>query len=226
MTSFLKHQCCEDENGYPQCPDDPCGDCVKCNPMICVVLVSDAADDYLENLTHYDTYLATNPDGTQAYSLDGECLHIAVPRGSIPPSDTNQYTAVNDFQVLPTSAFTDGYDPFCNPDYCYEYPNDPTCYCTPEEEYKWNGQESVGWVFYYWDYYQGMHTTDSFQNGNMPWDDSYFCGYQLGGRSLYYFRDVGWTFSDYNSTVWGQWDGTIFTTGGNDPGSSSYYQIS
>jgi hypothetical protein len=71
-----------------------------------------------------------------------------------------------------------------------------------------------------------MHTTNSFQNGNMPWAD-WYCGYQLGGYTLYYFKGVGWTFGDFNGTDWKQYGGmgNIFTYQGNDPIDSSYYEI-
>lgn len=211
------HSCCE--GSTTKCPDTPCGQCTDCTPLYCVTLAS--------NTVLYNTVLATDINGNPAMggppdSL--ECLHIPYEMGTSPPTDT--WVDSPNVSTFLESLFTPGSDFDCDPNYCENYPFDSLCRCHPEEDFKWNGQESVDWVFYYWDYYQGMHTTNSFQNGNMPWAD-WYCGYQLGGYTLYYTRGVGWTFGDSNGTSWEQYGGigNIFTWQGNDPINNSYYEI-
>lgn len=220
MLYLNSNECCP--NG--DCPKTLCGTCTDCTPLYCVTLPNDTVI--------YNTVLATDINGNPAMGgppESPECLHIPYEAWTSPPTDT--WVDSPSVSTFLESLFTPGSDFDCDPNYCDNYPYDWLCRCHPEYEFRWNGQDSVDWVFYYWDYYQGMHTTNSYGTGNMPWAD-WYCGYQLGGYTLYYTRGVGWTFGSptddpYYGPSWKQPDGTgnIFSYQGNDPNSTSYYEI-
>lgn len=212
--------CCGSD-GILKCPDTLCGDCDGCAPLDCVVPVYQPSSF----TTIYDTYIATNPDGTFARDYSGECLHILIPRPYPGPNDTNINNQPPDALILPTSQIINADPAFCD-NYidCEVEPNDPSCWCYPEGDYLWLSQYVVNWEYYSYDPMNMYHTPAA--SGNLPWNNS-MCSYSDGIIYALYFESGTWSFTDDMGLVYALWAGTSkFTENGNDPLSSSYYEIS
>lgn len=206
--------CCN-ENGVLQCPETTCGQCTDCYPLYCVTIPPYP--------TLYNTVLVTDTNGNPVFDAGlQECLHIPYQMGASPPTDT--WVDTPGLQTYPESFFQPGSDFDCDPNYCENNPYDSFCDCYPEEDFKWNGQESVEVSFYWWDFMQDGHYLD--QTFTMDWV-SWFCGYQGSGYSLYRFQGLHWVFL-FGQGEWYQYgdsNSNIFTYVGRDPTFYDYIEI-
>ena len=154
-----------------------------------------------------------------------ECLHIPYQMGTPPPTD--RWVDSPNVSASLESIFTPGSSFDCDPNYCENNPHDPDCSCHPEEDFKWNGQESVEMSFYWADNMNGGHFLD--YTFTLTWV-SELCGYYIEdwGYSLYYTEITGWVL-DTGSVWWLPYqnpNNSIFTYLGRDPSSNDYYEIS
>jgi len=217
--------CCESD-GTLKCPDTPCGKCTNCTPLYCVTIPPYP--------TLYNTVLATDINGNPAMGGppdSQECLHIPYQMGTPPPTD--RWVDSPNVSASLESIFTPGSSFDCDPNYCENNPYDPDCSCHPEEDFKWNGQESVVISRYGWDYMvTGDHYLD--YTFTLPWDKE-LCGYISDTDEwpsvnyfLYYTELTGWVLE--SGITWQlpyqNPNNNIFTYVGRDPSISDYYEIS